>query len=56
MKDTNRYDGDIISTVIITFHDENHRVGATDYWKFWLTHQNDTEAAKAVELGKKVSL
>ncbi|EIE84386.1 hypothetical protein RO3G_09096 [Rhizopus delemar RA 99-880] len=50
LKDTNRYDGDIISTVIITFHDENHRVGATDYWKFWLTHQNDTEAAKAVEL------
>ncbi|KAG1159671.1 hypothetical protein G6F37_004681 [Rhizopus arrhizus] len=50
LKDTNRYDGDIISTIIITFHDESHRVGATDYWKFWLTHQNDTEAAKAVEL------
>ncbi|CAO3679333.1 unnamed protein product [Rhizopus stolonifer] len=50
LKDLNQFNGDIISTVIITFHDENHRASATDYWKFWLTHQNDTEIAKAVEL------
>ncbi|RCH80181.1 grainyhead-like, partial [Rhizopus azygosporus] len=33
LKDVKGYDGDIISTAIITFHDEAHRAGATDYWK-----------------------
>ncbi|KAL9555179.1 hypothetical protein MBANPS3_002483 [Mucor bainieri] len=50
LKDKDRYDGDIISTVAITFHDESHRVSATDYWKFWLTQQKDGEDARAVEL------
>ncbi|CAO3628584.1 unnamed protein product [Mucor fragilis] len=50
LKDKDRYDGDIISTVAITFHDENHRVSATDYWKFWLTQQKDGEDARAVEI------
>lgn len=51
MKDVKGYDGDIISTAIITFHDEAHRAGATDYWKFWLSHQNNAEKAKAIDLG-----
>ncbi|KAL7334094.1 hypothetical protein PS15p_202910 [Mucor circinelloides] len=50
LKDKDRYDGDVISTVAITFHDESHRVSATDYWKFWLTQQKDGEDARAVEL------
>ncbi|GAN00989.1 grainyhead-like protein 1 homolog [Mucor ambiguus] len=50
LKDKDRYDGDIISTVAITFHDESHRVSATDYWKFWLTQQKNGEDARAVEL------
>ncbi|KAI8369203.1 CP2 transcription factor-domain-containing protein [Choanephora cucurbitarum] len=50
LNDTQRYDGDINSTVSITFHDENHRMSATDYWKFWLTQQKDSDEAKAVEL------
>lgn len=56
MKDKDRFDGDIVSTVAITFHDENHRVGATDYWKFWLTQQKDSEEARAVELGKLMTV
>jgi hypothetical protein len=51
LKDKDRFDGDIVSTVAITFHDESHRVSATDYWKFWLTQQKDSEEARAVELG-----
>ncbi|EPB81590.1 hypothetical protein HMPREF1544_11682 [Mucor circinelloides 1006PhL] len=47
LKDKDRYDGDVISTVAITFHDESHRVSATDYWKFWLTQQKDGEDARA---------
>ncbi|KAI8075369.1 CP2 transcription factor-domain-containing protein [Gilbertella persicaria] len=50
LKDDKGYDGDIISTVSITFHDESHRVSATDYWKFWLTQQKDSEEARAIEL------
>ncbi|KAG1178659.1 hypothetical protein G6F70_002892 [Rhizopus microsporus] len=50
LKDVKGYDGDIISTAIITFHDEAHRAGATDYWKFWLSHQNNAEKAKAIDL------
>ncbi|KAI9473548.1 MAG: CP2 transcription factor-domain-containing protein [Benjaminiella poitrasii] len=50
LKDKDRYDGDIFSTVSITFHDESHRNNAADYWKFWLTQQKDTEDAKAIEL------
>ncbi len=52
LKDQKGYSEDINSTAIITFHDESHRAGATDYWKFWLTHQDDTENAKAIEIGK----
>ncbi|KAG1439969.1 hypothetical protein G6F56_012095 [Rhizopus delemar] len=53
LKDQRGSEGYIISTVIITFHDEGHRAGATDYWKFWLTHQEEGENAKAVEIGKE---
>ncbi|KAI8642048.1 CP2 transcription factor-domain-containing protein [Parasitella parasitica] len=50
LRDKDRYDGEITSTVSITFHDENHRISASDYWKFWLTQQKDAEDARAVEL------
>ncbi|KAI7874274.1 CP2 transcription factor-domain-containing protein [Mucor mucedo] len=50
LKDKERFDGDIISVVSITFHDESHRMGATDYWKFWLTQQKDSDKARAVEI------
>lgn len=56
LRDKERFDGDIISVVSITFHDESHRVGATDYWKFWLTQQKDSENARAVEIGNKITL
>ncbi|GAA5808212.1 hypothetical protein MFLAVUS_001597 [Mucor flavus] len=50
LRDNNKFDGDIISVVSITFHDKNHRLGATDYWRFWLTQQKDSENARAVEI------
>ncbi|CEP18467.1 hypothetical protein [Parasitella parasitica] len=50
LRDKDRYDGEIISTVSITFHDESHRISASDYWKFWLAQQKDAEDARAVEL------
>lgn len=54
LKDKERFDGDIISIVSVTFHDENHRMGATDYWKFWLTQQKESDKARAVEIGKNL--
>ncbi|KAI7900676.1 CP2 transcription factor-domain-containing protein [Cokeromyces recurvatus] len=50
LKDKDRYDGDIISTVSITFHEESYRASAKDYWKFWLTQQKNTNDAKAIEI------
>ncbi|KAI8982124.1 CP2 transcription factor-domain-containing protein [Mycotypha africana] len=50
LRDREGFDGDIISTIAITFHDENHRISAADYWKFWLTQQKNSEEARAVEL------
>lgn len=51
LRDSERFDGDIYSVVSINFHDESHRSGATDYWKFWLTQQKDADKARAVEIG-----
>ncbi|CAO3622477.1 unnamed protein product [Mucor hiemalis] len=50
LRDNERFDGDIYSVVSINFHDESHRSGATDYWKFWLTQQKDADKARAVEI------
>jgi hypothetical protein len=51
VKDRNGYDGLITSTVAITFHDESHRSGAADYWKFWIAQQKDIANPQAVEFG-----
>jgi hypothetical protein len=56
LRDNNRYNGDIVSVISINFHDESHRLGATDYWKFWLTQQKDVETARAVEIGNDIHL
>lgn len=54
LNDKEQYDGEIKSTIAISFHDENHRTSAADYWKYWLAQQNDANDAKAVELGKQI--
>lgn len=56
LKDKKQYDGEIKSTIAISFHDENQRTSAADYWKYWLAQQNNASNPKAVELGKQISI
>ncbi|KAI8388008.1 CP2 transcription factor-domain-containing protein [Radiomyces spectabilis] len=50
LKDMEGYNGNITSTLIIMFHDENHRKVASNYWKFWKSQQKDGVNARAVDL------
>lgn len=53
LRDKDQFDGEIKSTISITFHDENHRLSAPDYWKYWLSQQKQIDEARAVEIGIK---
>ncbi|RUP43960.1 CP2 transcription factor-domain-containing protein [Jimgerdemannia flammicorona] len=50
LKDHDGYDGDITSTVKIAFHDETHRKGAQNFWKFWLSQQQPSKTARAIDI------
>ncbi|KAF7727931.1 grainyhead-like [Apophysomyces ossiformis] len=49
LRDTEHFDGDILSTVAIMFHDESHRKSAGNYWRFWLGQQQDP-LARAIDM------
>ncbi|KAI8071200.1 CP2 transcription factor-domain-containing protein [Gongronella butleri] len=40
----------ITSTIIIMFHDENHRKVAANYWRFWQTQQDNPRFARAIDI------
>ncbi|KAI9313872.1 CP2 transcription factor-domain-containing protein [Dichotomocladium elegans] len=48
--DSEKYDGEIASTITIMFHDESHRKVAADFWKFWMSQQKDQESARAIDI------
>ncbi|KAI8093727.1 CP2 transcription factor-domain-containing protein [Halteromyces radiatus] len=50
LKDTHQFEGYITSTIMIMFHDENHRKVAPNYWKFWQTQQNNPHMARAIDV------
>ncbi|KAI8146862.1 CP2 transcription factor-domain-containing protein, partial [Fennellomyces sp. T-0311] len=50
LKDTEGSDTDITSTITIMFHDESHRKVAPNYWKFWLSQQKHSQAARALDI------
>ncbi|KAI8887883.1 CP2-domain-containing protein [Backusella circina FSU 941] len=50
LKDEERYDGDIMSTIILTFHEESHLQESAEFWRFWLNQQEESHAAKATEI------
>lgn len=52
LKDNGKYDGEVSSTVVVTFHDENHRANAADNWKTWLAQQKENDDIRAIGLGK----
>jgi hypothetical protein len=52
LNDTENCDGDIETTVILMFHDEQHRRVAPSFWKFWLGQQLSTSSARAIDIGK----
>lgn len=52
LNDTENFDGDIETTVILMFHDEQHRRVAASFWKFWLGQQLSTSSARAIDIGK----
>lgn len=52
LNDTENFDGDIETTVILAFHDEQHRRVAASFWKFWLGQQMSTTTARAIDIGK----
>lgn len=55
LNDRQEYDGDIETTVILAFHDHQHRRVATSFWKFWLGQQPTTNSPRAIDIGKLVS-
>lgn len=55
LNDRQDYDGDIETTVILAFHDQQHRRVATSFWKFWLGQQPTTNSPRAIDIGKLVS-
>jgi hypothetical protein len=52
LKDEEKLDGDIMSTIILTFHEESHLQESAELWRFWLNQQEELHAAKATEIGK----
>ncbi|KAI9490576.1 CP2 transcription factor-domain-containing protein [Zychaea mexicana] len=49
LKDTELLDGNVTSTIKITFHDESHRKVASNYWKFWMSQQKHGQA-RAIDI------
>ncbi|KAH8556098.1 CP2 transcription factor-domain-containing protein [Umbelopsis sp. PMI_123] len=50
LNDTQEYDGDIETTVILAFHDHQHRRVASSFWKFWLGQQASTSNPRAIDI------
>ncbi|KAI9253552.1 CP2 transcription factor-domain-containing protein [Sporodiniella umbellata] len=50
LKDMDRWEGEITSSLVLTFHEEIHRADTSNFWKFWLSHQPEAESARAIEL------
>ncbi|KAI8327656.1 CP2 transcription factor-domain-containing protein [Chlamydoabsidia padenii] len=50
VKDTHQFEGYITSTIMIMFHDEDHRKTAPNYWKFWQTQQTNPQMARAIDI------
>ncbi|GAB5591297.1 hypothetical protein Unana1_06197 [Umbelopsis nana] len=55
LNDTENFDGDIETTVILAFHDEQHRRVAASFWKFWLGQQMSTTTARAIDIDQESS-
>jgi hypothetical protein len=50
--DDEKYDGDIISTLALTFHEDVHIQESEELWRFWLDQQEEPNNTQAVEIGK----
>ncbi|ORZ06182.1 CP2 transcription factor-domain-containing protein [Absidia repens] len=50
LKDTQQMEGYMTSTIMIMFHDEDHRKTAPNYWKFWQTQQTNPQMARAIDI------
>lgn len=55
INDHEKYDGDLQSSIRITFYDESHRRMAGTYWSFWLSQQPNPKIAKSIQLDKTAS-
>lgn len=44
-------DCELRTTISIAFHDHSHRQISTNFWKYWICQQSETQAARAIDLG-----
>jgi hypothetical protein len=52
LNDTEAIDGEIESTIILMFHDDQQRRVATSFWRFWLGQQSTATSVRAIDIGK----
>ncbi|KAF9579086.1 grainyhead-like [Lunasporangiospora selenospora] len=55
MADSEEFDGEVTSTIKVTFHDGSHRRLAARYWSFWLSQQANPKTARALDIEKASS-
>jgi hypothetical protein len=51
INDTLCRDHELKTTISIAFHDHSHRQIASNFWKYWICQQSDTQTARAIDLG-----
>ncbi|KAM3588607.1 hypothetical protein VKS41_001048 [Umbelopsis sp. WA50703] len=50
INDTLCRDHELKTTISIAFHDHSHRQIASNFWKYWICQQSDTQTARAIDL------